>query len=59
MKRVALFLVLGTIAAITARTSAMIPEQIKIDTGLVAGTTHRSGLGAGVQGHPVCRAASR
>ena len=39
MKRVALFLVLGTIAAITARTSAMIPEQIKIDTGLIAGTT--------------------
>ena len=39
MKRVALFLVLGAIAAISARTSAMIPEQIKIDTGLIAGTT--------------------
>ena len=39
MKRVAFFLVLGTIAAIAARTSAMIPEQIKIDTGLLAGTT--------------------
>ena len=39
MKRVALFLVLGTIAAIAARTSAMIPEQVKIDTGLLAGTT--------------------
>src|SRR6185436_11040915 len=34
-----LFLVLGTIAAIAARTSAMMPEQIKIDTGLIAGTT--------------------
>ena len=39
MKRVALFLVLGTIAAVAARTSAMIPEQVKIDTGLIAGTT--------------------
>jgi para-nitrobenzyl esterase len=39
MKRVALFLVLGTIAAVAVRTSAMIPEQVKIDMGLVAGTT--------------------
>ena len=39
MKRVALFLVLGTIATMAARTSAMIPEQVKIDTGLIAGTT--------------------
>jgi para-nitrobenzyl esterase len=38
MKRVALFLVLGTLAAVAARTSAMIPEQVKIDMGLVAGT---------------------
>ena len=39
MKRVALFLVLGTIAAVAVRTSAAIPEQVKIDMGLVAGTT--------------------
>ena len=39
MKRVALFLVVGTLAAVTARTSAMIPEQVKIDMGLLAGTT--------------------
>ena len=39
MKRVALFLVLGTIAAVAARTSAMIPEQVKIEMGLIAGTT--------------------
>src|SRR5712691_9385163 len=39
MKRVALFLVIGTIAAVAARTSAMIPEQVKSDMGLVAGTT--------------------
>ncbi len=39
MKRMALFLVLGTIAAVAMRTSAMIPEQVKVDTGLLAGTT--------------------
>ena len=38
MKRVALFLVLGTIAALAVRTSATIPEQVKTDMGLVAGT---------------------
>src|SRR3954454_22920153 len=38
MKRVALFLGLGAIAAVAARPSAMIPEQVKIDMGLVAGT---------------------
>ena len=39
MKRVALFLVLGTIAAVAVRTSATIPEQVKTEMGLVAGTT--------------------
>ena len=39
MKRVALFLVLGAIAAVAAQTSAMIPEQVKIDMGVVAGAT--------------------
>jgi para-nitrobenzyl esterase len=38
MKRMALFLVLGGIVAIIARPSAMIPEQVRIDTGLLAGT---------------------
>jgi para-nitrobenzyl esterase len=37
MKRIALFLAAGTIAVVTARTSAMIQEQVKIDTGLLAG----------------------
>ena len=39
MKRVALLLVLGSMAALAARPSAMIPEQVKIDMGVVAGTT--------------------
>src|SRR5262245_33599771 len=39
MKRVALFLMLGAVAALTPHTSAMIPEQVKLDTGLVAGAT--------------------
>src|SRR5262245_8335842 len=39
MKRVALFLVLGTIAAAALRTSAMIPEQVKVETGVISGTT--------------------
>src|SRR5262245_52286251 len=39
MKRVALFIVLGVVAVVAARTSAMIPEQIKIDTGTLAGAT--------------------
>jgi para-nitrobenzyl esterase len=38
MKRAVLFLVLATTAAIVVRTSAMIPEQVKIDSGLLAGT---------------------
>jgi para-nitrobenzyl esterase len=42
MKRVALFLVLGTIAAVVATTSAMVPEQVKIDTGLLAGVASTS-----------------
>jgi para-nitrobenzyl esterase len=37
MKRMALFLAIGTIALVTARTSAMIPEQVKIETGLLSG----------------------
>ena len=39
MKRIALFLAAGTIAVVTAPTSAMIQEQVKIDTGLLAGAT--------------------
>src|SRR5712671_858071 len=38
MKRVVLFLVLGMIAAVAVHTSATIPEQVKLDKGLVAGT---------------------
>ena len=34
--RIALLLAAGTIAAVTARTSAMIPEQVKIETGLLS-----------------------
>ena len=39
MKRLVLCLAVGTIAVATARTSAMVPEQVKIDTGLLVGTT--------------------
>src|SRR3954463_9759277 len=35
--RIALLLAAGTLAAVTARTSAMVPEQVKIETGLLAG----------------------
>src|SRR6201990_1155273 len=38
MKRMALLLVLGLMAAMAVRTSAAIPEQVKIEMGLVAGT---------------------
>src|SRR4051794_4257643 len=36
MKRIAHFLAVGTIVVVTAPTSAMIEEQVKIDTGLLA-----------------------
>jgi len=39
MKRLAFFLVLGAVVAAIAGPSAMIPEQVRIDTGLLAGTT--------------------
>ena len=39
MKRVALFAVLAAVIVTVSGTSAMIPEQIKIDTGLVEGVT--------------------
>src|SRR4030095_6701900 len=39
MKRVAFFIVLIGVVAIMARPSAMIPAQVRIDTGLLAGTT--------------------
>src|SRR5580765_3662956 len=39
MKRMALLLVVGLTAAMAVRTSAAIPEQVKVETGLVAGTT--------------------
>ena len=51
MKRVALFLVLGTIAGVAARTSAVIPEQVRIEMGLIAGTAGTGQGRAGVQGH--------
>jgi para-nitrobenzyl esterase len=38
MKRVAFFVVLGGVIAAIAQPSAMIPEQVRIDTGLLAGT---------------------
>src|SRR3954447_16332729 len=37
--RIAFLLAAGTIAAVTARTSAMVPEQVKIETGLLSGGT--------------------
>ena len=59
-KRIALLLAAGTIAAVTARTSAMVPEQVKIETGLRRRRDRRwTGLCARVQGHSVCRAAAR
>src|SRR5688572_31645161 len=39
MKRMALFLALGAFVAVVARPSAMIPEQVRIDTGLLEGVT--------------------
>src|SRR5262245_21234694 len=39
MKRVAFFIVVSAVVAVMARPSAMIPEQVRIDTGLLAGTT--------------------
>src|SRR5262249_26829319 len=39
MKRLALFLAIGAIAVLTLRTSAMVPEQVKVETGLLSGTT--------------------
>jgi len=54
MKRTALLLVLGGLVAIIARPSAMIPDQVRVDT---ACSPHR-GLDAAdgprVQGHSVC-----
>ena len=38
MKRVALFLAIGAVAVVTARTFAAIPDQVKIDSGLLSGT---------------------
>ena len=38
MKRLAFFLVLGAVVAVIARPAAMIPEQVRIDTGLLAGS---------------------
>ena len=39
MKRIALFAVLAAVIVTVSGTSAMIPEQVKIDTGLVEGVT--------------------
>ena len=36
MKRMTLLLAAGIIAVVTARTIAIIPEQVKIDTGLLS-----------------------
>ncbi|MEP7307029.1 MAG: carboxylesterase family protein [Acidobacteriota bacterium] len=38
MQRAALFLVLGTIAVVAVRTSAAVPDQVKTEMGLIAGT---------------------
>src|ERR1700674_2942186 len=38
MKRVAFFVVLSGVIAVIAQPSAMIPEQVRIDTGLLSGT---------------------
>src|SRR5512138_2838493 len=37
MKRMAFVLAVGAVAVLTMRTSAMMPEQVKIETGLLAG----------------------
>jgi len=39
MKRMGLLLAVAAVAVATMRTSAMIPEQVKIDTGALSGTT--------------------
>src|SRR5580704_16228346 len=41
MKRVAFFVVLSGVIGVIARPSAMIPEQVRIDTGLLSGTVGR------------------
>src|SRR6185369_11703696 len=38
MKRVECFLTAATLVAVISNASAMIPEQVRIDTGLLAGT---------------------
>src|ERR1700730_3638132 len=38
MKRVTFFVVLGGVIAVIAQPSAMIPDQVRIDTGLLSGT---------------------
>src|SRR5213080_2713513 len=37
MKRIGLLLILGGVLAVIARPSAMVPDQVKIDTGTLAG----------------------
>ncbi len=39
MRRVAFLVAAGAVAIVTARTSAMIPEQVKVETGLLSGAT--------------------
>jgi len=39
MKRVALLVLLGVVAVCTSRTSALVPEQVRVDTGLLEGVT--------------------
>ena len=60
MKRLGLLLALGGVVAVIERPSAMIPEQVRIETGLLSGVVgiHAADR-ARVQGHSVCRAAAR
>ena len=60
MKRIGLFLLLSGAVVVVARPSAMIPDQVRIDTGALAGVAgcHAADRSR-VQGHPVCGAAAR
>ena len=60
MKRIECFLAAASLVAAVANASAMIPEQVRIETGLLAGVVeHWSAERARLQRHPLRGAAAR
>ena len=58
MKRFILCAALGNRGAAVVGLSAMVPEQIKIDTGVVAASRHRQADRQDIQGNSIRRAAA-